>query len=196
MLAACAGPSGDPASGLMSNEAAGAYIPLHATKYLVLDGDAAAVALGGGIAVTTAHTADLIDKHRVIGASHDYDLMFFRVDKAVATLTTDVPRQGTRVVAYGQYQGKLRRAEGSVTSIDAPVKPNCADCTVQSAFTFEANAGPGFSGGPVIDAETGRLLGIVFGYTDDGAGARTIYAYPMGRVSAELKRIEDGLSRD
>jgi len=196
LLAACAGPSGEPAAGFVSREAERAYIPLHGTKYIVLTGDAAAVALGDRIAVTNAHTANLLDERAVIGISHDYDLLFFHTDKPVAPLASEAPRQGARVIAYGQYERKLRRAEGTVTSLDAPVEPNCRGCIVQSAFTFTGNAGPGFSGGPVLDAETGKLMGIVFGYTDDAKGGRTIYAYPMQRVNAELKKIEDALPVD
>ena len=35
-------------------------------------------------------------------------------------------------------------------------------------FIFAGNAGPGFSGGPVVDG-AGRLIGITFGYKDEGA---------------------------
>lgn len=196
LLAACAGPSGEPASGFVSRQAERAYIPLHATKFVFLHGDAAAVALGDGVAVTNAHTADLLDARAVIGASRDYDLLFFHHDNPAMPLATEAPHQGAHVIAYGQYEGELRRAEGTVTNLDAPVEPNCPGCIVQSAFTFSGNAGPGFSGGPVLDAGTGKLVGIVFGYTDDPKGGRTIYAYPMQRVNAELKKIEDKLPVD
>ena len=196
VLGACAGPSGEPAGGFLNRETESAYIPLSGTKYLFFKGDAAALALGDGVAVTNAHTADLVKERQVIGTSRDYDLMFFHTDKRVAPLAIGTPREGARVVAYGQYDGGLRRAEGNVTSLDAPVKPKCESCAVQSAFTFEGNAGPGFSGGPVLDAASGRLIGIVFGYNDNPNGGRTIYAYPMARVNAELERIEDKLPVD
>jgi hypothetical protein len=70
------------------------------------------------------------------------------------------------------------------------VKPACEGCAVQRAFTFEGNAGPGYSGGPVLDAATGRLIGIVFGYVDRPDGTRLIYAYPMSRVWDELKKAQ------
>ena len=41
-------------------------------------------------------------------------------------------------------------------------------CTAPAYFTFAGNAGPGFSGGPVLDG-SGRLIGITFGYKDEGA---------------------------
>jgi len=84
-----------------------------------------------------------------------------------------------------------------VTRLDAPVKALCAKCEVQSAFTFEGNAGPGFSGGPVLDANDGKLLGVVFGYVDEPASkGRTMYAYTMERVFAELDDITRKLPMD
>ena len=195
-LVACAGPSGEPAKGFLNREAESAYIPLSGTEYIFLTGDAAAVALGDGVAVTNEHTAGLVDTRQVIGTSRDYDLMFFHTGKRAVPLAIGAPRQGARVVAYGQYDGKLRRAEGVVARLDAPVKPQCESCAVQSAFTFEGNAGPGFSGGPVFDTASGRLIGIVFGYNDTPNGGRTIYAYDMARVNAELKSVEDKLPVD
>jgi S1-C subfamily serine protease len=60
-------------------------------------------------------------------------------------------------------------------------------------FIFTGNAGPGFSGGPVVDG-AGKLIGIVFGYKDQG-GKRLIYAYDMARVLAELSRVENAPQR-
>jgi hypothetical protein len=47
----------------------------------------------------------------------------------------------------------------------------------------------GFSGGPVVDASDGRILGIVFGYNDLHDGSRLMYAYDMDRVGAELAKL-------
>ena len=60
-------------------------------------------------------------------------------------------------------------------------------------FIFEGDAGPGFSGGPVVDGE-GKLIGITFGYKDQGA-KRLIYAYDVARVLAELSRVENAPQR-
>ncbi len=72
--------------------------------------------------------------------------------------------------------------------LDVPVEPRCARCIVQKAFVYDANAGPGFSGGPVVDADTGALVGITFGYLDPN-GRRVMYAYPVSRVRAEYKFV-------
>jgi len=186
-LAACAGPSGMPETEFVSPEVGRAYIPLEGSILMILRDEGAAVALGGGVAVTSAHTAGLVDAGLVIGTSDDYDLMFFRTDRRSA-LATDAPRLRQHVIAYGQFKSGLRRAEGYVTDLDASVEARCKTCAVQTAFAFDGNAGPGFSGGPVLDADSGKLLGIVFGYVERPDGGRTIYAYPMRRVIAELEK--------
>jgi hypothetical protein len=194
--AGCSSPSGVPAGGFPNRELESAYIPLEASSWIFFQGDAAAVSLGDGIAVTNGHTENLLDEKSVIGKSPNYDLLFFHTERT-GKLPMDVPRVGERVVAYGQdSDGKLRRADGTVAALDAPVQPQCTKCDVQSAFTFEGNAGPGFSGGPVLDAKSGRLIGIVFGYVDKAGGTRTIFAYPMARVDEELAKIENAMPAD
>jgi len=195
-LAGCETPSGEPAKGFATSAVGEAYIPLKGSAYLILEGDAAAVSLGNGIAVTNAHNANLLDDKSVIGKSPNYDLLFFHMANANIELPTAEPAIGQRVIAYGQAMGgALRKAEGVVTRLEAPVEALCGKCEVQSAFTFEGNAGPGFSGGPVLDATTDKLLGVVFGYVD-GAGKRTMYAYTMERVTAELDAVTRKLPED
>lgn len=198
-LAGCASSSGEKAQGFLNRDVEHAYIPLESSIYLLFEGSAAAVSIGEGIAVTTAHTANLLDNKSIVGKSASYDLLFFHSDKATAKLQVASPHQGEKIIAYGQGRsGELRKAEGLVTRLDAPVEAMCAKCEVQSAFTFEGNAGPGFSGGPVVDAADGHLVGIVFGYVDDGGGkgGRVIYAYTMRRVMAELDKVEGKLPVD
>ncbi len=199
VLAGCMQPSGEPAKGFISPKIGQVYIPLEGSAYLVLEGDAAAVSLGNNIAVTNAHNANLLDTDMVIGRSTNYDLLFFHTPKATTELPEAPPRVGERVVAYGQAGGgALRKAEGVVTELNAPVKAMCAKCEVQSAFTFKGDAGPGFSGGPVVDAADGHLVGIIFGYVDEPGGPanRLIYAYTMSRVATELDDVQRRLPED
>ena len=196
-LAGCVRPSGEPVTGFASPKIAGDYIPLEGPVFLIFEGDAAAVSLGGSIAVTSAHSANLLEAKSVIGKSVNYDILFFHTDKATVELPTAAPRVGEQVIAYGQAGGALRKAEGVITRLDAPVEALCRKCEVQSAFTFEGNAGPGFSGGPVLDAADGKLLGIVFGYVDEVPGKkRVMYAYTMGRVLAEMDEVSRTLPVD
>jgi S1-C subfamily serine protease len=90
---------------------------------------------------------------------------------------------GGEVTAYGQgIDNELRVAHGVVREVQ-----QCTGCSAPAYFTFAGNAGPGFSGGPVLDA-SGRLVGITFGYRDSGA-QRLMYAYDMSRVQAELAAL-------
>lgn len=179
-----------PLSGALGEDIGYAYIPLKRTVCLLEEVDAGGVALGDGIAVTAAHAEKMVPSDLVIGVSTDYDLMFFHTDRTKPVLATDAPRLGQKIISYAHYENDLYRADGVVIALDAPVKALCETCTVQSTFAFDGNAGPGYSGGPVLDAESGKLVGIVFGYIDKPEGGRTIYAYPMSRVYEELKKLQ------
>jgi S1-C subfamily serine protease len=56
---------------------------------------------------------------------------------------------------------------------------------------YDANAGEGFSGGPVVDAATGAVIGITFGFKDDKSaqGGRRMYAYDIALVLEEMRRL-------
>ncbi|MBL6939904.1 MAG: trypsin-like peptidase domain-containing protein [Alphaproteobacteria bacterium] len=150
-----------------------------------MEGRGAAFVVAPGIAVTNAHNADLVGGAPLVGVSRNYDLLFFRVTGSIVPPAAE-PRASELVVAYGQgAHGELRMARGIVRDVNAPVEARCGTCLVQSAFTFEGNAGPGFSGGPVVDAATGSIVGITFGYLDPN-GRRLMYAYPISRVRQEL----------
>jgi hypothetical protein len=184
MVSGCAASSGAPATAIAQPEIAAAYLPLHARVHLGLDGaDGAAVVIAPGIAVTNAHNANLLAPKSVIGIRQDYDLLFFRTPKSAAPQTA-APVIGQGVTAYGQGgDSELRVAHGTVREIK-----QCAGCTAPAYFVFAGNAGPGFSGGPVLDG-SGRLVGITFGYKDEGH-ERLIYAYDMSRVRAELSNLQ------
>lgn len=188
MLAGCAS-SGAPVARIAEPQIALAYLPLQARVHLGIDtADGAAVVIAPGIAVTNAHNANLVDAKSVIGSVREYDLMFFRTPRGTPPPTAPV-QTGVTVTAYGQGSGGgLRIAHGVVRDITG-----CAGCTAPAYFTFsngrrgEGDAGPGFSGGPVLDG-AGRLIGITFGYKDIGR-TRMIYAYDMSRVMAELSTL-------
>ncbi len=192
LLAGCAGRSGEPVEGPLGRDIAYGYIPLKRPVLFVTESDAGAVVLGGGVAVTADHARRMVDPAAVIGSSTNYDLMFFRTDRTAPAFATGEPKPGQRVVSYAHYEDATYRAEGVVTGIDLPVEERCPTCSVQYAFAFQGNAGPGYSGGPVLDAQSGKLVGIVGGYVDNPDRTRTIYAYPMQRVWDELRKIRQG----
>jgi hypothetical protein len=180
-LAGCATSSGVPAPAISQPAIAAAYIPLHRGSVLA-HAEGAAMTVAPGIAVTNGHNRNLVNPDAVIGEARDYDLLFFRSANPSLEAGAD-PHIGDAVSAYGQgVDGELRQAQGSVRAIR-----DCAGCSVPAYFIFAGNAGPGFSGGPVLD-KNGRLVGIIFGYRQEGP-ERLIYAYPMSRVMAELSGL-------
>src|SRR5258708_5697638 len=183
VVSGCAVSSGQPATAIAQPEIAAAYLPLHGRVHLGLDSaNGAAMVIAPGIAVTNAHNANLLDPKNVIGTRQDYDLLFFRTART-AMPQTAAPVIGRDVTAYGQGANReLRVAHGVVREVKM-----CAGCAAPAYFVFAGNAGPGFSGGPVLD-DAGHLIGITFGYKDEGRG-RLIYAYEMSRVRAELTAL-------
>jgi hypothetical protein len=175
---------------IASADIAAAYIPLRKRIHLGIDSaNGAAVVIAPGIAVTVGHNANLIDPRAVLGKARDYDLLFFRTGLRAQAATVPV-QAGMAVTAYGQGDaGDLRLARGVVHSLQT-----CPGCTASAYFTFAADAGPGFSGGPVLDGQ-GRLVGITFGYRD-GRAQRLIYAYDMMRVEEELRAVLRGPATD
>ncbi|HVW75426.1 MAG TPA: serine protease [Rhizomicrobium sp.] len=183
LTAGCATSSGAPAVAIAQPNIALAYLPLHARVHLGLDtANGAAMVIAPHIGVTNAHNANLLDPKNVIGVRQDYDLLFFRTPRSAEPQTAPVV-VGEAVTAYGQgADAELRVARGVVRGIQT-----CGGCTVPAYFTFAGDAGPGFSGGPVLDG-AGRLIGITFGYKDERSG-RMIYAYDMSRVRAEFSAL-------
>ncbi|MEI9991501.1 MAG: hypothetical protein WDM86_15840 [Rhizomicrobium sp.] len=191
-LGGCATASGEPSASFVNSEVARSYIPLEGRTYAVMENRGAAFVLAPGIAVTNAHNGDFLGDAAVIGTSRNYDLLFFRVDRAASPVYGQ-PIVGERVIAYGQGpHGEVREARGVVSLLDRAVEARCETCIVQGAFIYEGNAGPGFSGGPVVDAISGAIVGVTFGYNDEN-GHRLMYAYPMSRVRNELAAIQGRL---
>jgi hypothetical protein len=158
-------------------------MPLLGHVHLGLDRAAGvAMVFQPGVAVTNAHNANLLDPDSVIGTATLSDLMYFRAG-SVPPPATAMPVVGAAVTAYGEdVDGELRIAHGKVVEI--AVTPGYA---ASPYFIFQGDAGPGFSGGPVVDS-SGKLIGITFGYKDEGK-KRLIYAYDMARVRAEFSGL-------
>ncbi len=191
-LGGCATGSGEQSASFVNPEVGRAYIPLEGRSYVVMESRGAAFIMAPGIAVTNAHNSDFLGDVAVIGTSRNYDLLFFRVGRA-ASPVYGTPSAGGRVIAYGQGpHGEVREARGVISLLNRAVEARCETCVVQDAFIYEGNAGPGFSGGPVVDAISGAIVGITFGYNDEN-GHRLMYAYPMSRVRNELATIQGRL---
>lgn len=182
--------AGHEAESFVNPRIMSAYIPLFHSKVVIFGAWGAAVAITPNIAVTNDHNLNLIPPGRVVARSRDYDLLFFRTEGHEAPQFGN-PRLGEPVVAYGQGSLRdLRDAKGMVSQLNVFVVPRCQDCRDQVAFTYDADAGEGFSGGPVVDADSGVVVGITFGFRNEGErGARRMYAYDMALVLEEMRRL-------
>jgi len=188
VLSGCS--SGQPAAGFIDPALMGAYIPLLERRSVLSSHWGAGFAIAPHVAVTNDHNLNLIAPDSLLARSRDYDLLFFRTD-AQGAPAIGRARIGEDVIAYGQGRGgDLRQARGTVSVLAEPLPPGCAGCRTQHALVFDADAGPGFSGGPVADAQTGAWLGIVFGYIDR-IGGRRMYAYDSETVMGEMHRLLD-----
>jgi hypothetical protein len=188
VLLACS--AGQASKGFIDPRLMSVYIPLSQSHDLVFSRWGAAMTITPNIAVTNDHNLNLIPPDRLLARSRDYDLLFFRTDSSLAVATATA-RIGDNVIAYGQGSNQdLREAAGKVVAVDEYVEARCPNCPAQRALVFAADAGGGFSGGPVVDAKTGAVLGITFGYLDSDKGRR-MYAYDMDLVMTEMHRLLD-----
>jgi S1-C subfamily serine protease len=130
----------------------------------------------------------------VLARSPEYDLLFFRTERTRVPPIAS-PKVGQAVIAYGQ-DGRTRRkeAKGVVRQLDARAVALCTECPERPTITYDAEAGEGFSGGPVVDAASGAVVGITVGYLDGAAedGGRRMYAMDMDFVMAEMRRLVPG----
>jgi hypothetical protein len=177
--------------GFVNSRLMDAYIPLFEHHLLVFGRWGAAIAVAPDIAVTNDHNWNFIAPDRVLARSRDYDLLFFRSGQPTTPAFAKA-QIGEKVIAYGQgSDNSLREAKGTVAALDQYVARRCQDCPQQPALVFDADAGGGFSGGPVVDARTGAVLGITFGYLDskEAKSGRRMYAYDIELVMAEMHRL-------
>ena len=190
LLAACS--AGQPSAGFIKPELMAAYIPLSERHALVFGRWGAGFAIAPHVGVTNDHNLNFIPADRVLARSRDYDLLFFRIDDPAAPPKAQA-HMGEPVIAYGQGRNDLREARGRISGLREYVEPRCSDCPAQHALVFEADAGKGFSGGPVVDAQTGAVLGVTFGYLDGKvpAESRRMYAYDIDLVMSEMHRLLD-----
>jgi hypothetical protein len=195
MLAGCASAPKTVAPSPPPAPLSGTYVPLRGNVYVVFVGSGAGVVLADSMAVTRVENVAALDPKTIVGKSADFDLLLFAAEKTLVDVPTAEPFAGEAVVAYGQGGGALRMASGSISALEVPAAL-CGKCHAKSAFAFESNtAGAGFVGGPVLDAKSGRLAGMVFA-TAENNGRHMIYAFRSSLVRTEIDTIVSALSAD
>src|SRR5262245_19398244 len=186
--------TGVRSTSFISPDVGESFVPLYMGTRFGSSHFAAAVVVAPNIAVTNDHNLNLLSPDMVLARSPAYDLLFFRTERIRAAPTTS-PKVGQEVIAYGQNGRTGRReAKGIVRELDARALALCADCPERSTITYDAEAGEGFSGGPVVDVASGGVIGITVGYRDGAAedGGRRMYAMDIDFVMAEMRRLIPG----
>lgn len=134
------------------------------------------------------------------------DISLRCTNKAKLAATTAKPVNGAGVRMYGtSLAGGARSAEGVIYDVNVLRRGNVFDRGEEFVKPGEANAflvrtsephpGPGFSGGPVIDARSGALLGVLTNTPRfkndariaDGQYALAYRADRLQTIAAELK---------
>lgn len=184
---------------------------------------ASAVVVAPGIAVTNAHVLKVADQysgHSASGESFTVDPVAIsdRMDLAVLKVPAQVgkpfswarPRGSDQVWAMGTTNmmnspvavGRVVSADGwacekLAEETAARRGPDRCESPVIRGVIYEADAGPGYSGGPLVNAE-GRLIGLTQGTfyeVVDNEGRpvrdapRTMFAYDIEDVLVEVRRL-------
>ncbi|MBN8235157.1 trypsin-like peptidase domain-containing protein [Halobacillus kuroshimensis] len=128
----------------------------------------------GGLVVTNAHVAagysDIEVRNsedetlygRVVGISNQYDVALIQVDELKGTTPLPLELQpselGTEVIALGSPLGLTNTASmGSVTGLDRSFE---TEFQYEKMYQVDTQMSPGSSGGPLVDASSGKVIGI------------------------------------
>lgn len=147
-----------------------------------------------GMVVTNAHVVvgftDVVIRNvdgeefpgRVIGISDVVDIAMIHVEaiEGEAPLATEMEETpvGTEVIALGSPKGLENTASiGYLTGVDRDFS---SDYQYEDIYQIDAQIAPGSSGGPLIDAKSGRIIGInSLGYTEGNAFGFSIPFYSV-----------------
>lgn len=174
------------------------------------------VILRPGLAVTSAHVVRCHGRLTAFSVAGSVELVVEavsdRLDLAVLAsppglgraLAVAEPRRGDRVWAMGTTTGTLPPTACGVvetTSASVCLEAECAKGPFQPGLMYAAGAGPGYSGGPVVD-DAGNLVGLTEGIYTRMFGALPaswprqprMFAYRAGDVVAEVERLCVGVT--
>lgn len=151
-----------------------------------------------GMVVTNAHVVvghtDVVLRNvdgeevpgTVIGISdvEDIALLYVEAFKGEAPLETEMEETavGTEVIALGSPNGFENTASvGYLTGVDRDFS---SDYQYEDIYQIDAQIAPGSSGGPLIDAESGRVIGINSLLYNDGNAIG--FSIPLHSVTDSL----------
>ncbi|MGE6487539.1 S1C family serine protease [Paenisporosarcina sp. NPDC076898] len=135
---------------------------------------------------------------RVIGISDEFDVALLEVveykDKKPLVMDKKISEIGTKIIAFGSPYGFDNSASiGYVAGMDRDFD---AGYQYEDLYQFDAQTSPGSSGGPLVDANTGKVIGIntAFLTEDESIGfsipAHAMYAQLEQWASSPMSREE------
>ena len=129
---------------------------------------------------------------RVIGISSFFDVALIQVDdyagETPLAIGTNFMELGSEIIALGSPQGLENSASiGYLTGLDRTLEDS--DYNYGEVYQVDAQIYPGSSGGPLLDAKTGEVIGINSGQLidDDTIG----FAIPISAMEVLLKKWSD-----
>lgn len=181
----------------------------------IFRGTGSAVILRPGLAITSAHVVEGRQRLTafssqgpvelsVVGISQRMDLAALAAPECMGDeLPVRSPQPGEPVWAMGTTKGSLAPvASGRVEATTARVclEAQSADGQFQQGLMYAAKAGPGYSGGPVVNAE-GALVGVTEGIYTRMFGELPrawprlprMFAYHAAEVASEAERLAAGI---
>lgn len=134
---------------------------------------------------------------RVIGISEEHDLalleVFEYIGKPPLVMDKEISEIGTKVIAFGSPLGLDNSASiGYLTGMDRDFE---AGYHYEDIYQFDAQTSPGNSGGPLLDANTGKVIGIntAFLTEDESIG----FSIPSHSMNAQLEQwVSSPMSRE
>jgi Trypsin-like peptidase domain len=140
--------------------------PATGTGFLISPRHVATVehVVDGASKITLVRSRNQLGKPKVIGVDKDRDLALLLLPKPVKgyelRFTDRAPRLGLEVVALGYPLGlPLTSTTGSVSGLNRPIK--IEGITRRALIQTDAAVNHGNSGGPLLDAETGDVIGLI-----------------------------------
>lgn len=167
-----------------------------------------------GYAVSTGHLSLLQN----IGHSKNYDMIFLEANRPAPKLSISLPKEGDRVIIFGSgIVGERQYTSGTITQVDVQICRWVPTSLCMEREQYERpervflvridpglNVGPGFSGGPTVNEQTGEILGMLVMTTQGSqvvygeANLSTIQAivYPIDKILEELEKVKRGEKKE
>jgi Trypsin-like peptidase domain len=148
--------------------------------------------VGDAIAIRVKHGKADLGKATVIGTDPVRDLALLRLRQPVDGYTFDLaasrPRLGQRVIALGYPLGlPLTVTQGSVSGLNRTVPVE--DIERRRLVQTDAAINPGNSGGPLIEADTGDVVGLVDAGSDTAHGIGFAVSAAVAKPLLEAWRL-------